>query len=162
LAKLPAMKIGELGRQTDVSAKTIRYYEEIGLLPEPERAPNGYREYQDDVVLRLQFIRDAQATGLTLTEIGSVLNLRRGGEGTCQHVIGLLERHLGDLDRHIENLHETREQLVALTRRAKGLNPEECTDPNRCQTIAAGVERGASPGMHTDHLHAKKHNRSHC
>ncbi|HZJ47653.1 MAG TPA: heavy metal-responsive transcriptional regulator [Acidimicrobiia bacterium] len=154
------MRIGELGRQTDVSAKTIRYYEEIGLLPEPERAQNGYREYRDDVVMRLQFIRDAQSTGLTLTEIGSILDLRSDGEGTCQHVIGLLERHLDDLDRHIASLHKTRDHLVTLTKRAKALNPEECTDPNRCQTIAAGVEWAASPGMHTDHLHAQKHNRS--
>ena len=160
LGILPAMKIGELGRQTDVSAKTIRYYEEIGLLPEPERAPNGYREYRDDVVLRLQFIRDAQATGLTLTEIGSVLDLRSDGEGTCQHVIELLERHLADLDRHIENLHKTRDHLVALTKRAKGLNPEECTDPNRCQTIASGGGLDKSPGMRSDHLHTQKHGRS--
>jgi MerR family copper efflux transcriptional regulator len=154
------MKIGELGRQTDVSAKTIRYYEEIGLLPEPQRAANGYREYRDDAVLRLQFIRDAQATGLTLTEIASILDLRSDGEGTCHHVVELLERHLEDLDRHIESLHTTRGQLVALTERARDLNPEECTDPNRCQTIAAGVDLGASPGMRTDHLHTNKHSHS--
>ncbi len=154
------MKIGELGRQVGVSAKTIRYYEEIGLLPEPHRAPNGYRDYRDDAVLRLHFIRDAQATGLTLTEIASILDLRSEGEGTCQHVIELLERHLDDLDRHIVSLQTTRGQLVALTERAKGLNPEECTEPNRCQTIAVGVGLDASPGMRTDHLHAQKHGHS--
>ena len=154
------MKIGELGNRTDVSAKTIRYYEDIGLLPEPERAENGYREYQEDAVLRLQFIRDAQASGLTLTEIGSVLDLRSDGEGTCEHVVTLLERHLNDLDRHIESLRKTRKNLAALTSRAKTLNPEECTDPNRCQTISVGANLGTSTGLHTDHLHTRRHNRS--
>ena len=154
------MKIGELGNRTGVSAKTIRYYEDIGLLPEPERAENGYREYQEDAVLRLQFIRDAQASGLTLTEIGSVLDLRSDGEGTCDHVVMLLERHLEDLDRHIESLRKTRNNLAALTTRAKDLNPEECTDPNRCQTITAGANLETPPGLQTDRLHAGRHNRS--
>jgi MerR family transcriptional regulator, copper efflux regulator len=153
------MKIGELGKRTGVPTKTIRYYEDIGLLPEPERAYNGYREYNDDAVLRLRFIRDAQATGLALTEIASILDLRSVGEGTCHHVIELLERHLEDLDRHLENLHATRDQLITLTKRAKGLDPEDCTDPNRCQTIAAGTDAGASSRIHTDHLHIR--HRSH-
>ncbi|MDK1292525.1 MAG: heavy metal-responsive transcriptional regulator [Actinomycetota bacterium] len=114
------MRIGELGRRTGVPTKTIRYYEGIGLLAEPERAYNGYRDYHDDAVSRLRFIRDAQATGLSLTEIASILNLRSAGEGTCSHVVELLERHLEDLDRHIDNLQATRRQLVSLTERAKG------------------------------------------
>jgi len=154
------MKIGELGGRTGVSAKTIRYYEEIGLLPEPQRAPNGYREYRDDAASRLRFIRDAQATGLTLTEIASILDLRSHGEGTCHHVIDLLERHLDDLDSHIETLLATRDQLAALTERARGLDPEECTDPNRCQTIDVDVDLSAAPGMRTDHLHARTRSRS--
>jgi len=160
-AILLGMKIGELGKRTSVPTKTIRYYEEIGLLPVPERAYNGYREYGDDAVLRLRFIRDAQATGLSLTEIASVLDLRSVGEGTCHHVIELLDRHLEDLDRHLENLHATRGQLVSLLDRAKGLDPEDCTDPNRCQTIAAEVDVGASSRMRTDHLHVRHSNHVH-
>lgn len=155
------MRIGELGNQTDVPTKTIRYYEGIGLLPEPERAHNGYREYSDDAVLRLRFIRDAQATGLSLTEIASILDLRSAGEGTCRHVIDLLERHLEDLDRHMEKLHATRGQLVSLTERAKGLDPEDCTDPNRCQTIGAVADMGESSRIRTSHLHAGHRNHVH-
>jgi len=66
------MNIGELSRQTGVSTKTVRYYETIGLVPPPERADNGYRIYQPDAVERLLFIRDAQASGLSLTEIGAI------------------------------------------------------------------------------------------
>lgn len=137
------MQIGQLARQVGVSTKTIRYYEEINLLPAPERAPNGYRDYGQEAVGRLKFIRDAQDTGLTLTEIASILDLRGQGIGTCHHVVELLEQHLEDLDRHIENLHRTRDQLAALTERSRALDPRDCTDPNRCQTIDARSEIGA-------------------
>jgi len=148
------MKIGELGNRANVPTKTIRFYEQIGLLAEPDRALNGYRDYGEDAVARLRFIRDAQATGLSLTEIASILDLRSAGEGTCHHVIDLLERHLEDLDQHIANLQATRGQLVSLTERAKNLDPEDCTDPNRCQTVAASADGSATPRVHSNHLHA--------
>ncbi len=154
------MRIGELAQRTGVSAKTIRYYEDIGVLPPPERSTNDYRDYGPDAVDRLRFIRDAQATGLTLTEISSILELRGRGEPTCGHVIELLEQHLTDLDHHIKTLQQTREQLAQLTERARGLDPAACTDPNRCQTITALVydkreKRGAA------HLHQAPHEHHH-
>jgi len=130
------MLIGELGRKAGVPAKTIRYYEEIGLLPEPNRNANAYREYENHSVDRLRFIRDAQATGLTLTEIASILDMRDQGEQTCHHVIGLLEEHLAAIDRQIRQLAKTRKVLGAMTEHARSLDPGDCADPNRCQTIA--------------------------
>lgn len=135
---LVAMRIGQLAERTGTTTKTIRYYEQIGLLPPPDRAPNGYRDYSESTVERLMFVRDAQATGLTLTEIGSILDLRRDGETTCQHVVGLLEHHLVALDDHIAALQRTRKKLVDLTDRARSLDPADCVDPNRCQTISHG------------------------
>lgn len=133
------MKIGELARRTGTTPKTIRYYESIGLIAAPERSPNDYRDYSDEAVDRLSFIRDAQATGLSLTEIGSILELRSRGESTCEHVTGLLERHLAALDEHIARLERTRLKLKALTERARSLDPSECVDSVRCQTIGRGV-----------------------
>ena len=98
------MRIGELGERARVSTKTIRYYESIGLLEEPERTPSGYRDYGDDALERLRFVRDAQATGLSLAEIASVLELKGAGQRSCAHTTQLLERHLVDLDRQIEQL----------------------------------------------------------
>ena len=63
------MKIGDLAQQSGLSTKAIRYYEDIGVLPDPERSSNGYRSYDKGVVDRIGFIRDAQAAGLSLTEI---------------------------------------------------------------------------------------------
>ncbi len=130
------MRIGELATSAGVPTKTIRYYEDIGVLPSAERSPNGYRIYGDEAVDRLRFIRDAQATGLTLNEIASVLELRGRGESTCKHVLHLLERHLDELEDRIAALEKTRRDLIAITERARSLDPSDCTDPNRCQTIA--------------------------
>lgn len=131
------MRIGELANRTGVTTKTIRYYESVGLLAEPERTPAGYRDYSPAAVDRLRFVRDAQATGLSLTEISSIVELRRRGRSTCAHVIELLEQHLDDLDEQIEALRGARRQLAELTERARALDPTECSDPDRCQTIAA-------------------------
>ncbi|MEA2002037.1 MAG: heavy metal-responsive transcriptional regulator [Actinomycetota bacterium] len=129
------MKIGELARVTGVSTKTIRYYEEIGVLPEPERADNGYRLYAESAVDRLTFVKDAQATGLSLDEIAAILGLRERGEATCNHVMHLLEHHLKQLDSRIAALQKTRATLTAIADRAQQLDPADCVDPNRCQTI---------------------------
>ena len=77
------MKIGELADRTGVTTKTVRYYESIGLLAEPERTASGYRDYDTDAVERLCFVRDAQATGLSLAEIASVLELKAAGSTSC-------------------------------------------------------------------------------
>lgn len=136
------MKIGELARKTGLTTKTIRYYEDIGLIPEPDRDLNDYREYSERAIDRLLFIRDAQGSGLSLTEVASILELREEGQGTCHHVAELLERHLADLDEHLRELRKTRKKLAALTERAHRLDPAHCTDPIRCQTIAVGPMSG--------------------
>lgn len=147
------MRIGELARRTGATTKTIRYYESIGLLAEPDRDLNDYRDYPEEAVDRLEFIRDAQATGLTLTEIASILDLRSQGESTCHHVLDLLQRHVTALDRHMANLRQTRKKLASLMERARSLDPADCVDPNRCQTISlvGGADLKARRGGR--HLH---------
>lgn len=130
------MRIGELAELVGVTTKTIRYYESIGLLVEPERTSSGYRDYTVDAVERLGFIRDAQASGLTLAEIASVLELKQAGKRSCAHTTALLERHLTDIDLQIERLTAARSALTELTARAREMDPASCTDPNRCQIIA--------------------------
>jgi len=130
------MRIGELAEQGGVSPKTVRYYESIGVMAEPERTASGYRDYGGDALERLRFIRDAQATGLSLSEIQSVLELKDAGARSCEHTRALLQRHLDDLDDQIARLQTARKELVELAARAGSLDPAACTDPNRCQVIA--------------------------
>lgn len=134
------MRIGELGDRVGLSTKAIRYYESLGLIDEPERTPSGYRSYRETDVERLQFIREAQSTGLTLAEIASVLELKNAGERSCAHTRELLERHLVEVDAQIERLQASRVVLSALADRARSLDPASCTDPNRCQVIGGPVE----------------------
>lgn len=131
------MRIGELADRAQVSTKTIRYYESCGLLDEPARTASGYRDYDESAVERLRFVRDAQATGLSLSEIASVLELKDRGRRSCTHTTALLERHLADLDHQIERLKAARASLARLAERAHHLDPADCTDPNRRQVIAA-------------------------
>jgi MerR family copper efflux transcriptional regulator len=131
------MRIGELAERAAVSAKTIRYYESIGLLKEPPRTESGYRDYGDPAAERLGFIREAQATGLSLSEIASVLELKESGQRSCSHTAALIDRHLAEIDQQIERLKAARVTLVELAGRARSLDPAACTDPNRCQVISA-------------------------
>ncbi|HYN31354.1 MAG TPA: heavy metal-responsive transcriptional regulator [Ilumatobacteraceae bacterium] len=132
------MRIGTLAQHAGVTTKTIRYYESIHLLAEPLRIPSGYREYGDDAVERLRFIRDAQLSGLSLAEIQSVLELKDAGARSCGHTMALLDRHLAEIDEQIARLEVARTDLLDLVGRARGLDPANCTDPHRCQVIAGG------------------------
>lgn len=138
------MRIGELASAASVSTKTVRYYESIGLLPEPDRTASGYRDYGDDALERLRFVRDAQATGLSLAEIASVLELKAAGATSCAHTTALLDRHLAEIDHQIRRLEQARRDLSVLADRARGLDPSACTDPNRCQVISGGAAEGAT------------------
>ena len=129
------MRIGALAEMSGLSTQTIRYYESIELLPEPDRTPAGYRSYAVDAVERLRFIRDAQACGLTLAEVEALLSMKDAGIATCGHTLSFLDRHLAEIDVQIGRLQTARAELALLAERARGLDPATCTDPHRCQVI---------------------------
>ncbi len=113
------MRIGELSGKTGVSTKTIRYYEDVGLVPAPARTSSGYRDYDHAAERRLGFIRAAQSVGLTLGEIREVLAFRDRGQTPCSHVAQLIQRHAEDLSERISALEAMRRDLERLARRAK-------------------------------------------
>lgn len=129
-----------------MNAKTVRYYESINLLREPERTASNYREYGVDAVDRLRFVRDSQAAGLTLAEIGSVLDMKDAGLSTCGHTRELVHRHLTEIDEQIATLTARREEMAALAQRADAMDPGACSDPQRCQVIAAANDHAHDPG----------------
>jgi MerR family copper efflux transcriptional regulator len=137
------MRVGELAAAGGVTAKTVRYYEGLGLLAPPRRLSNGYREYGPDAVDRLRFIRDSQAAGLTLNEAGSILRLKDEGRGTCHHTRELLNRHIAEIDQQIASLLAAKGELTALSRRAESLDPADCTDANRCQVLGLDIPVGS-------------------
>lgn len=120
------MRIGELASRTGITTKTIRFWESTGLLVAPARTPAGYRDYEPDAVDRLEFIRHAQAAGLTLQEIRQVLAISDGGLPPCEHVSELIHRHLTDLDQRIRELTDTRRRLRHLAKCALDQDPAAC------------------------------------
>ncbi|MFP1629884.1 heavy metal-responsive transcriptional regulator [Streptomyces sp. 5K101] len=130
------MRIGDLAAASGLTTKTIRFYEQAGLLPVPPRTPGGYRDYPEQAKARLGFIRDAQGAGLSLAEIRSILALRDGGQAPCAHVTALIDQHLADIERRLAELTATREALCGLARRAAATDPAACTEDEICTILA--------------------------
>jgi DNA-binding transcriptional MerR regulator len=131
------MKIGEIANRVGVATSAIRFYEEEGLLPEPERTASGYRDYDPSVLDRLAFIRAGQAVGLTLGELGEVLQIRDRGEAPCRHVSELIDTRIGEIDERMTDLARLRDDLTALAGTAGKFDPAECTPESVCRIITS-------------------------
>ncbi len=130
------MRIGDLAARTGLTAKTVRFYEQAGLIPEPPRTAGGYRDYPPGAPGRLLFIRQAQAAGFSLAEIRGILAVRDGGQAPCEHVTGLIAQHLAQVDRRIAELTQARDDLSALQRRAAATDPASCGESEICGILA--------------------------
>ena len=119
------MRIGELAGRIGVTTKTIRFYEAIGLLPEPARTASGYRDYRDSDAERLTFIKTAQSLGLSLDEIREIIAFRDRGQRPCGYVADVLARQVAQLDGRIREMGRLRDQLRELqVAAATGVEPE--------------------------------------
>ncbi len=124
------MRIGELADRLGLNPRTLRFYESIGVLPEPVRTPSGYREYDDSDIERLRFIKLAQSLGLALDDIREILALRDRGEAPCPYVRDVIESQTAAIEERIRELERLRTQLRKLRRVARAL-PDDASD-NGC------------------------------
>lgn len=129
------MKIGEMAALAGVTTKTLRFYEERGLLRATTRTPTGYRDYQPEVLSRLDFIRRGRNAGLTLAQISEILDLRDAGQAPCHHVEDLLAQRLAQLDRQIADLQELRTTVAALHGSAAAADPDACDAADICRYL---------------------------
>jgi MerR family copper efflux transcriptional regulator len=136
LREVLTTRIGELAERAGISAKAIRYYEQIGVLASPARTRSGYRDYDHAALGRLAFVRAAQAVGLTLGEIRQVIAFRDRGQTPCAHVAALLQRRADELEHRIAELQQLRGELDRLAERAATLDPEQCPPERVCHVIA--------------------------
>lgn len=104
--------IGGLAAAAGVGVETVRYYQRRGLLPEPARPPGEVRRYGEEDVMRLRFIRSAQAAGFTLSEIGELLELSASDDRARARE--LAQARVAALDAKIEELREARQALAGL------------------------------------------------
>lgn len=108
------MKISEIAERVGLPAKTIRYYESRGVIPSPERLPNGYRSYGTDDEQRLRTVAAARDVGLSLDAISELIALDAIGERPCQHLRVLVDDQLQDVRSMIEQLQRVERRLSSV------------------------------------------------
>lgn len=129
------MRIGEVAAAAGTTTKTLRFYEDQGLLPAPERTSGGYRDYGQDVIGRLDFIRRGRTAGLSLAQLRQILAIRDAGEAPCAHVTGLLTTRVADLDRQIADLQALRQTVAELRNTATTADPATCAPDQVCRYL---------------------------
>lgn len=129
---MDSFTIGEVARQAQVAVDTVRYYERNRLLPEAPRRPSGYREYDQDDVKRLRFIRRAKELGFTLAEIRELLALSVDRERGVRGVKDRAQTRLAEVERRIRELEQVRQGLTRLIADCPGRGALD-----RCPILAA-------------------------
>lgn len=120
------MTIGEAARLSGVAAKTIRYYESVGLLAAGARRGNGYRDYDMADVDTLRFIHRARGLGFAVKDVGNLLALWRDRSRASAEVRALAERHIAAIDAKMTELAAMRAVLAGLTAQCCGDQRPEC------------------------------------
>lgn len=128
------VRIGEAAAAAGMTTKTLRFYEDSGLLP-VQRSSNGYRDYTEDSVARLEFIRRGRTAGLALTQIREILSLRDAGQAPCAHVQDLLSGQLADLDHQIAELTALRATVAQLHATVSAGTSANCEPDRICSYI---------------------------
>lgn len=120
------MNIGEASRQSGLPAKTIRYYEETGLIAPPVRAENGYRHYTEADVHKLRFVRHARGLGFSVDECSQLLSLYDDKERQSADVKAIAQQHLTDIEEKIQELEKLRSTLHHLINHCHGDGRPDC------------------------------------
>lgn len=120
------MKIGELATTTKCPVETIRYYEKIGLLPEPDRLLNGYRNYTAHHRKWLQFILRCRALGFTQKEVRGLTGIARQTQPACADVHELLVEHLADVRSKLKDLKHMENALIRLNTKCQDGTLNDC------------------------------------
>jgi MerR family transcriptional regulator, copper efflux regulator len=106
-------KIGEVAKQTGIGIETLRFYERSGLLDRPVRTEGGYRLYDEEALLTLEFIKRAQTLGFTLDEIKQIIAESRAGHSPCAEVREIVRERLQELDERMRQMRKYRNALAA-------------------------------------------------
>lgn len=115
-----------LARRTGCNLETIRYYEKIGMMPEPPRTASGYRVYDERHVARLRFILRSRELGFSIDELRGLLGLVDGGTQTCAEVKERTERHLADVRAKIADLKRIERVLADMAGQCSGDDMPDC------------------------------------
>ncbi len=124
---MSTLTVGKVAKAANVALSTIRYYERRGLVTPAARRSSGYREYSDDAVRRVRFIRHAQELGFSLDDVAELLELRMEARGSCADVRQRSKRKLDDIAEKIAGLNGMRRALEKLVESCSREGPSaEC------------------------------------
>ena len=118
--------IGKIALKTGIKVETVRYYERIGLMPEPSRTAGGNRQYDDTHLKRLSFIRHGRQLGFSIAEIRAMLAMVDRRDFTCAEVHAMTVEHLASVDAKIANLTRLRRTLDAMARQCSAGDTPDC------------------------------------
>ncbi len=122
----PRLTIGALSEHTEVNVETIRYYERIGILPEPPRSAGGHQLYANEHKQRLVFIRRSRALGFSLRQVRVLLGLSNGRRMTCAKVKSMTEQHIADIRRRVKDLKRLERVLRDMAAQCQGEERLDC------------------------------------
>jgi MerR family copper efflux transcriptional regulator len=120
------MNIGEAAKRSGVSAKMVRHYESLGLLPQVARTEAGYRQYTDREVHTLRFIRHARDLGFSMAEIGELVKLWQNQRRSSANVKKIALKHLADIDAKMAEMAAMRKTLQHLVHCCHGDDRPDC------------------------------------
>ena len=120
------MNIGQAAKLSNVSAKTIRYYESINLIPKAARSDNGYRDYSSNDVEMLRFIKRSRNLGFSVDAVSNLLDLWRNKQRASADVKAVALKHIEDVEKRIVELESIRDTLKNLTKCCHGDNRPDC------------------------------------
>ena len=120
------MNIGEAAKRSGVSAKMVRHYESLGLLPSVARTDAGYRQYADREVHTLRFIRHARDLGFSMAEIGELVKLWQNQRRSSANVRKIAMKHLADIDAKMAEMAAMRKTLQHLVHCCHGDERPDC------------------------------------
>jgi MerR family copper efflux transcriptional regulator len=145
------LTIGQLARQAEVNIDTIRYYERRGLITPLRRKESGYRQYLDDAVVRIRFIKHAKELGFSLDEIAELLSLKLDPKTKCGDIKKRAQKKISEIEGKIQMLERMRVTLVRLTKTCdEGRQASECPILDALdQNVGEEIRKTLKPGMMT-------------
>lgn len=140
------MKIGELAQRSACKVETVRFYEREGLLEEPEREDNGYRNYTDNHVVQLNFIRHCRSLDMGLPDVRTLRNLQAHPELACDEINHLIDNQIDRVHTQIESLRALEQQLHSLRNTCNAnTNVGDCAILRNLEQAAVGENCSCHP-----------------
>ena len=120
------LKIGDIAKLSNLEVQTIRYYESLDLLPDPKRTESGYRQYDEDYIEHLRFIKNSQDLGFSLDEIKELVKLKFSSKSKGKDVKELVEAKIEAIEEEIEELKSLKTKLSKLNKSCSGKMKTDC------------------------------------